>query len=126
VPETSLRALDVTSRHGAQVSIDGNRAEPGGGTQDMLKAHHDMEPVQHDSRARQHGALKVPQTDVTIRQHSGWRPTPHTRSDQGTSEIVSVPAIAGEGETVLSATGIYTLPAMTSKLRSGRRWRLRT
>jgi hypothetical protein len=67
VPKTPLCALDVVSGHSAQVSIDRARAEPGDSAQDMLEAHGDMKPVQHDSRARQHGPLKVPQIGVTIR-----------------------------------------------------------
>jgi hypothetical protein len=48
------------------VSKDGSPADVGGGPQDVLKTHGDMEPVEHDSCGRQYGSLQSSQTGITI------------------------------------------------------------
>ena len=99
MPEAPFHAFDVTPGQFAKMGIGGARADASGNPQDMLEAHGDMKPIQHDRRRGQYGALEVPQTGIAIRQYGRGRPAPYARSDQGTSEVFGGPAIAGKGET---------------------------
>ena len=93
--------------------------------QGVLKAHRDVPPIEDERRLRHDLTLQLPQPGGPIRENRRRCAETDTGAHNRVGKFVRRIAIASKGEAMLGSIEILrTLPAITSKLRSGRRCRL--